>query len=484
MGLWKKRECDIETIEEAKKRLEGHINRFNDELKAKRSPERHMTVIEESEENGSQDGSKIISMQKLASDSAHPDEEEKKMAAGVTVGRRSLLREHSVRLTTNFGQLESLDSSIRRPRKRRATEIDLNRFNDNFSIVEEREDMRFSANYFIHDYSSDTDIQSHKSCPTRLITVPEALFPPVLVPAKNMSENDIKYYQGIDEEGIIGMQNGLVNDYYEENPELRAHLNRLTFRNLVTENDFLLRIFPLIKEEKPGKDLYNYGVVFQFLIVIYILFFFSQMTGEKEELSETFKFKRFRTEMIFFMFVQIMLILLDRFFYISNTFDQIKEEHHEEEEAPRSIIQNLLHNENKHNFFKLIVYVCLVILVHFAVIWYFPITGNYKINEQIYCDANGPCNDLNDNHFLWGFYILYMIYFSVTALQFRYGLPEIRKGHFMYEKIGFVYTWLFRIFFYIPFLFEIKTYIDWTFTKTSLKIWDWFTFETIYSEFY
>jgi len=69
-------------------------------------------------------------------------------------------------------------------------------------------------------------------------------------------------------------------------------------------------------------------------------------------------------------------------------------------------------------------------------------------------------------------------------LQFRYGLPEIRKGHFMYEKIGFFYTWAFKAFFYIPFLFEVKTFIDWTFTKTSLKIWEWFTFETVYSEFY
>ena len=34
------------------------------------------------------------------------------------------------------------------------------------------------------------------------------------------------------------------------------------------------------------------------------------------------------------------------------------------------------------------------------------------------------------------------------------------------------------------FLFEVKTFIDWTFTKTSLLIWDWFSFETIYSEFY
>lgn len=54
----------------------------------------------------------------------------------------------------------------------------------------------------------------------------------------------------------------------------------------------------------------------------------------------------------------------------------------------------------------------------------------------------------------------------------------------MYERVGFFYKWSFNIFFYIPFLFEVKTFIDWTFTKTAMSIWDWFTFETIYSEFY
>jgi hypothetical protein len=216
----------------------------------------------------------------------------------------------------------------------------------------------------------------------------------------------IKGYK--DEEKILEIKDVLVNDYLEENPQ---EDQRVTFRNLIIENDFLIRIFPTALEEKPGYDFYNYGVVFQFLIVIYILFFFSNMTGENEELSETFKFKRFRTEMIFFMFIQIMLILLDRYFYISNTFDQITDESREAGEKPKSIMQNILNNENKHNFLKLIVYTVLVILVHMLVIWYLPITGNYKIGEQMYCDANGPCNDLSDNYFLWGFYLLYIGYF-------------------------------------------------------------------------
>jgi len=206
-----------------------------------------------------------------------------------------------------------------------------------------------------------------------------------------MSEQDIKYYENIDDEGILGMQNALIVDHIQENPNIYHMMHKNDFQTLVMENDFILSIFPTSKKEKPGVDFYNYGVILQFSVVIYILFFFSQMTGENEELAETFKFKRFRTEMIFFMFIQIMLILLDRFFYISNTFDQITPNLEEkEEEKPKNVLNNVLNNDNKHNFFKLIVYFFLVFLVHFTVIWYFPITGNYKINEQIYCDANSP----------------------------------------------------------------------------------------------
>jgi succinate dehydrogenase/fumarate reductase cytochrome b subunit len=276
------------------------------------------------------------------------------------------------------------DSFPRRTPNRRITETKLHsKISDDLSVTEE-DQIKFSANYFIHDYSSDTEQGSINSCDARIRVFESEEYPRLEFQHKNMSEKDIKYYEGIDDEGIIGMQNALIIDFYEENPEHHRLKNRLNFRNLVIENDFLLRIFPLAKEEKPGIDLYNYGVVFQFLIIIYILFFFSQMTGEKEELSETFKFKRFRTEMIFFMFLQIMLVLLDRYFYISNTFDPIKAEAVEGDATTKSVINNVMQEQNKYNFVKLMVYVTLVILVHVVVIWYFPITGNYKINEQIF----------------------------------------------------------------------------------------------------
>ena len=356
---------------------------------------------------------------------------------------------------------------------------------ENFELISSSSDddlLKYNKNYFIHEYSSDSEGGSFKSCVSRICLYSDEEYSELdynLI-NKNMSDTDIKYYE-VDEEGIIEMQRSLIAEYYTENPQLKD----VRAASSVIDGDILLQIFPKSKDQKPGYDLYNYGVVFQCLIVFYVLFFYSQISGDKEELSETLQFKRFRTEMIIIMFAMIMLILLDRFFYISNTFDHIKDgESDDESVEDTEESEDWIGSHNRYNIIKLAIYVFMVILIHAMCIWYFPITGNYKINEQIYCDSNGPCNDLQENKFLWGFYLLNIWYLFATGLQFRYGLPEIRKGHFMYENFGFFSKWAFNTFFWLPFLFEVKTFIDWTFTKTSLFIWDWFTFETIYSEFY
>ena len=45
-----------------------------------------------------------------------------------------------------------------------------------------------------------------------------------------------------------------------------------------------------------------------------------------------------------------------------------------------------------------------------------PLAGNFKINEQIYCNDNGPWNDLPENQFLWGFYLLNICYLWASGL--------------------------------------------------------------------
>jgi hypothetical protein len=62
------------------------------------------------------------------------------------------------------------------------------------------------------------------------------------------------------------------------------------------------------------------------------------------------------------------------------------------------------------------------------------------------------------------------MYFIFSALQIKYGLPEMRKGSFMMHDYNVFNKAVFKIYLAIPFLLELKTISDWTFTKTALDI--------------
>lgn len=52
------------------------------------------------------------------------------------------------------------------------------------------------------------------------------------------------------------------------------------------DTKFFEGIFPLIKQQKPGKDLYVWLFVVQLIICIYILFFFQSMIGLNNTISQ------------------------------------------------------------------------------------------------------------------------------------------------------------------------------------------------------
>ncbi len=80
------------------------------------------------------------------------------------------------------------------------------------------------------------------------------------------------------------------------------------------------------------------------------------------------------------------------------------------------------------------------------------------------------CNEFGGNPALIIFYILYCCYFWVSALQIRYGVPEMKKGNFMMNNYTRANKFALQGFMAIPFLFELKTFVDWTFTSTALDV--------------
>jgi len=58
----------------------------------------------------------------------------------------------------------------------------------------------------------------------------------------------------------------------------------------------------------------------------------------------------------------------------------------------------------------------LLIFVHILVFWFFPIHGNYKLQNNANCVGGGVCNGFGGNPALIIFYILYCCYFWVSAI--------------------------------------------------------------------
>jgi len=129
-----------------------------------------------------------------------------------------------------------------------------------------------------------------------------------------------------------------------------------------------------------------------------------------------------------------------------------------------------------------------LIAVHGIVFWYFPIAGNYKLSGKPYCpivvdnqgdisddqDFSDRCNDFGINVYQNLFYVLFILYFFFSSLQIKYGLTEMRgKGFLMNRARNFPNGWLIKGYFMIPFLIELKTITDWTFTKSSLGLFSW-----------
>jgi hypothetical protein len=208
--------------------------------------------------------------------------------------------------------------------------------------------------------------------------------------------------------------------------------------------------------------------------------------------------------MVIALFLQIIVMIIDRYLYKSKTFiavherklNQVRmplpkedakdnneklevESSESEREAKRKRIEKVISLETTKITLAMVskfyLQWILLIFVHGLVFWFFPIHGNEKLQNQAYCvkDADKlgiKCNEFGGNWALIVFYILYALYFWVSALQIKYGVPEMKKGNFMMNNYSIVNKMGLQVFMAVPFLFELKTFVDWTFTKTALDV--------------
>lgn len=125
-----------------------------------------------------------------------------------------------------------------------------------------------------------------------------------------------------------------------------------------------------------------------------------------------------------------------------------------------------------------------MIAVHWMIFWMIPIRGNINLygTKNPYCDVEDKehfpygCKNFHDNKYLIIFYFLFCFYFALSAMQLRYGLPTYKKPSSMmqamdsesYEALGCMISS--QIFMLIPFAAELRCLLDFSFTRTSLDI--------------
>jgi hypothetical protein len=105
-----------------------------------------------------------------------------------------------------------------------------------------------------------------------------------------------------------------------------------------------------------------------------------------------------------------------------------------------------------------------MILVHGWLFVFLPRTSKFcKLrNDADTTTSVHACSILNSG-FTVTFYILFMVYFAICAIQIRFGVPEVRYGSWLlssYDKINY---YIHCIYMGIPFMFELRTIVDWTF---------------------
>uniref|UniRef100_A0A6B2KXL2 Uncharacterized protein n=1 Tax=Arcella intermedia TaxID=1963864 RepID=A0A6B2KXL2_9EUKA len=120
---------------------------------------------------------------------------------------------------------------------------------------------------------------------------------------------------------------------------------------------------------------------------------------------------------------------------------------------------------------KLILLYIYILFYHFAIFVYIPMQQRKQMSEL-------PATVI--------FYLLKLTYFFLTGLQIRNGYPKLVTGRSFQsdEEPGYVSMICFVLYRIIPFLYELRTLLDWAITPTTLTSYEWLKFEDIYAELF
>ncbi|KAM3721751.1 Piezo-type mechanosensitive ion channel component [Dirofilaria immitis] len=115
--------------------------------------------------------------------------------------------------------------------------------------------------------------------------------------------------------------------------------------------------------------------------------------------------------------------------------------------------------------FRFFYYVFLVVLLHIVIFFFIPsITGHIVTWKSI------------------SLYLIKSAYLLMSAWHMRNGYPSVINRDILGSGSGVFRLIILKIYLNIPFLFELRTAMDWTFTSTALTMADFIRMENYYNE--
>lgn len=82
------------------------------------------------------------------------------------------------------------------------------------------------------------------------------------------------------------------------------------------------------------------------------------------------------------------------------------------------------------------------------------------------------------------FYVTKCFYFLWSAYQIKCGFPKRILGNVLTKSFSLVNMILFKVYMNLPFLYELRTILDWVCTDTTMTLFDWLKMEDIFSDIY
>ena len=333
-----------------------------------------------------------------------------------------------------------------------------------------------------------------------------------------------------DEDENIKKENNIDNKndkkIMEEEGKRKLKFNTRKFEPKYDEGNrkFFQKLFPKIRNEKPGSDYYPYYTIILALIIIYILFFFTKMDQDKTYGPVNLDTTQFSGSMVLFLLLHVVILVYDRAIYISQNKNHLKYKYFiykkdekglgnllskEEYKNLKNHLKSEFGDDDKKSFFippsgfeklkldnynlfyvqtelfnkpllhKYILHIFSTFVCHTFVFIYFPMQGNFNLVNTIYCIEGESCNDFSYNGYTVFFYLLYLVYLYLSSKQIRLGYFDIKRKS-LFKRNTTVTNTISKIFNAIPFLPNIRNTVDWTFTSTCLDLFQWNKFESIY----